>query len=298
MDYSVIIPARNEEKNIYWCLDSLANQTMLPKIVCIINDGSLDNTKQEIINFHCNTGKNFNIQIIDLPKRERSLLGTPEIAKVFNMGFKEVRNNKYRFILIVGADTLLTNDYVENILFEFAHNSRLVVCSGITDEHQINREHVEGSGRMIEKNFFEEYGFKYPINHGWESEILHFARMLGLNAYNIPDAKFTGFRKASSNLKTFYYYGQGMRALGYWTPYAMGRALYKFMIKQKRIRGGIQLIAGYLSFNTIHCDKYLKKFVRRYQITKIKKVFDLEDFLEKHFPNFYYGEYLYNKEEK
>lgn len=296
MSYCVVIPARNEEKNIYWVLDSLANQTMLPKMVCIINDGSTDKTKQKIINFHCNTGKNFNINIIDLPKRDYSLLGTPEIAKIFNKGFEAVESLKTDYLLVVGGDTLLTKNYVENLLFEFDHNNELVVCSGVTDEHEINREHVEGSGRMIETFFFRMFGFEYLINHGWESEILYFARMLGFDAYNIPDAKFTGTRKASSNLKTFFCYGQGMRAMGYWTPYALGRVLYSFLIKRKRVRGAIQLFAGYLSFNTIHCDYRLKKFVKDYQITKIKKKFDLEDFLEKYFPNFYYGEYLYGKE--
>ena len=296
-----MIPARNEEKSIYPVLDALMSQTIPPKYVCVVDDGSTDNTVRKIKQFiedwyELKEGSQKTLFVIkNIKINHKSLLGTPEIAKIFNVGFEVLKQFKTDYILVLGGDTILVPSYVEDILFEFNHNNKLVVCSGITTEHLINRDHVEGSGRLIETFFFRQFGFKYLVNHGWESEILFFARLLGYEAYHITDTTFYGLRKASINLKSFVPYGKGMRAIGYWTPYALGRALYRYMFKQKRLRGGIQLLAGFFSFDIINCDKKLKEFVRAYQINQFREKFDIEDFLEEHFPNFYYGEYMYGK---
>ncbi|HJU45982.1 MAG TPA: glycosyltransferase [Chitinophagaceae bacterium] len=52
---TVIIPARNEEKNILNCLDSLTNQTYPAELlqIIVVNDHSTDNTEAVVKNFPC-----------------------------------------------------------------------------------------------------------------------------------------------------------------------------------------------------------------------------------------------------
>ena len=66
MDISVIIPAYNCENTIVECLNSVIKQTYYSYIceVIIINDGSIDHTKQKIYNFIKNCGDN-KIEVID-----------------------------------------------------------------------------------------------------------------------------------------------------------------------------------------------------------------------------------------
>ena len=53
MDFYIIIPAHNEQSSIGLTLDSLVNQTVLPKHIVVVNDNSTDETSDivEIINY-------------------------------------------------------------------------------------------------------------------------------------------------------------------------------------------------------------------------------------------------------
>ena len=51
MKFYIIIPAHNEDKTISLTLNSLVNQTKLPKKVVVVNDNSDDNTGKIISQF-------------------------------------------------------------------------------------------------------------------------------------------------------------------------------------------------------------------------------------------------------
>ena len=46
MKFLIIIPAHNEEENIFFCLESLKNQTFQDFKCVIVNDGSTDKTQE------------------------------------------------------------------------------------------------------------------------------------------------------------------------------------------------------------------------------------------------------------
>src|SRR5690554_8107830 len=51
MNYYIIIPAYNEQKNIGLTLDSVLKQTLLPQKVVVVNDNSSDNTAEIVKEF-------------------------------------------------------------------------------------------------------------------------------------------------------------------------------------------------------------------------------------------------------
>lgn len=51
MNYYIVIPAHNEEKFIGLTLESLINQTVLPKKAVIVNDNSTDKTAEIVTHF-------------------------------------------------------------------------------------------------------------------------------------------------------------------------------------------------------------------------------------------------------
>ena len=51
MNFYIVIPAHNEEKNIAQTLQSIVNQKLKPKKLVVVNDNSYDNTKQIINDF-------------------------------------------------------------------------------------------------------------------------------------------------------------------------------------------------------------------------------------------------------
>jgi glycosyltransferase involved in cell wall biosynthesis len=258
-DYSVVIPAKNEGKHIINVLLSVVNQTRPPAFICVINDGSTDDTLNYINEFRNNYEYYTAWKIISLPKRKLSLVGTLTLGQIFNSG------------LILGGDTFLPHKYVEKLLKEFEVNKNLAITSGFTPEHVINKGHVEGSGRLIKSSFFKRIRYQYPEVTAWETSPLYLARLLDYDVYHTRRAKFYCYREATSNLKNYSYYGSGMRGLGYWTPYVIARAML-LLYHKKNLKRTIQMVAGYLSFKTVHSNKLLKIFVKDYQKKEIKRL--------------------------
>ena len=101
---SVIIPCRNEKKYIAQCINSLVNNDYpKEKLEIIIVDGNSNDGTIEIINELIS--KYFFIKIINNPK---------QITPVaLNIGIK---NAKFEYVLIAGAHTLYSANYISSLL--------------------------------------------------------------------------------------------------------------------------------------------------------------------------------------
>ena len=82
---SIIVAARNEEKNIYQLLQCLSNQTYLNCEIIIVNDRSTDNTTRLISNFQRNYSNIKRVDITsipsDMPAKKNALRTGIEVSK-------------------------------------------------------------------------------------------------------------------------------------------------------------------------------------------------------------------------
>ena len=106
---SIIIPARNEEKNLPELLESLKNQTYKKKFEIIVVDGKSKDRTREI-------AKSYGCRVIVQKK-----LG---ISNARNLGWKKAKGN---VLIFLEADHKVNKDFVKNV--EKAFKDRKVKCA-------------------------------------------------------------------------------------------------------------------------------------------------------------------------
>jgi glycosyltransferase involved in cell wall biosynthesis len=98
----VVIPARNEQENIVRCLASVLRQTLRPRRIVVVDDGSTDATAARALGF-----ANFHGVELSVIQRLRSIGKTPTIKE-------QVRALDSDVVFVLDADTLLESDtYIE-----------------------------------------------------------------------------------------------------------------------------------------------------------------------------------------
>lgn len=116
INFSVIVPVKNEEKSINEFIDSLISQTIKPDEIVITDGGSTDKTK-EIIKSYIKKG--YPIKLIEsenaLPGKGRNL---------------SIENAKYNLIAMTDAGIILDKYWLENLSKPFLDNKDLDVCYG------------------------------------------------------------------------------------------------------------------------------------------------------------------------
>lgn len=258
-----VIPARNEEQYISKTLEALVNQTVEIESIIVVNDGSTDQTKEVANSFP-------KVKVIDRPDRGYGAVGKAILAETFNSGFKQVELSvpDYRYVLVVGADTVLPSNYVERLLLEFGRNENLVMASGIIVNESFRpgaKPEVRGTGRMIKREFWEQIGSAYPVKVGWESYPVFKARQMGFEAYAIPDL-IMELQRPTGKKTDYGAYGEAMRALGYFWPLALGRSLRK-----KNPKVIWQMAKGYFKGKERY-EQDLRKFVNSSQKRRLRKL--------------------------
>ena len=172
MNIYIIIPAHNEQEYISSTLDSLINQTLLPKQLVVVNDNSTDNT-QEIISQYC---KKYDwIHWVNLSSSDNHIPG----AKIINAFYKgyQTLDNHYDIICKFDADLIFPNTYLETISSHFKTNKKLGMVAGhcyIKKNEQwvieslTNTDHIRGGLKAYRQACFLEIG-KLKRSMGWDT---------------------------------------------------------------------------------------------------------------------------------
>ena len=254
MRVGVVIPARNEERRLPLTLSSLLSQRSVKILkVVVVDDGSNDRTAE--------VAKEFGAEVIKTNRKSRlNLAGTPYMARVINLGLRRLAEVDSDFTMILGADHILPPHYLKEITRRMMEED-VVVASGVIRGEVVRKDiDVRGSGRVILTSWFKELGYEYPENWGFEAWLIYKALSMGKKVRVYKDLITRTQRETATSPIRYYYWGKGMKALGYHPLYSLARAL---LIGSRDKVKGLYLIKGYFSKTDYYYD--VMHYVRRYQ---------------------------------
>jgi glycosyltransferase involved in cell wall biosynthesis len=229
-------------------MESLIEQTVPPQKIVAVDDGSSDGTYDVLRDY-----ANLYPDLVELLETNSKTRDYKRIPSLWNLGLR----SGFDFHMIMAGDCSLPPNYCEELLKEFAADSTLAIISGGSTEGEFMAP--LGAGRMVRNSFFYKYYKKYPLVMGYESEILERAILekWGLKVRN--DLKLTHHEKLGHG-HNFREFGQGMRCLGYYPPYAFARCIWDFFNNDViGRRGAINMFWYYITFRP-QTDGYFSLF--------------------------------------
>ncbi|MBA6154536.1 glycosyltransferase [Gelidibacter maritimus] len=211
MNFYIIIPAHNEQDSIGLTLESLVNQTLIPKKVVVVDDHSSDETSAIVQQY---ASKYTWISLIKNTSSDQHLPGS-KIIKAFNKGYEQLDDN-YDVICKFDADLIFPHNYLERLVHHFTTNPKLGMASGFCYieqnghwvlENLTRKDHIRGALKAYRKKCFIEIG-KLKPSMGWDTvdELLakfHGWEILTDSELQVKHLKPTGisYNKASKYLQ-------------------------------------------------------------------------------------------------
>ncbi len=265
---AVVIIAKNEEQFIGKTIESLISQELKPHRIILVNDGSTDKTEQIASNYK-------EVEIINRQNQNQSFQAKKELANTINEGLSKLKNDEEcEFVIKLDADIFLSKNYLSEIIKRMKLDPKIAVSSGIVEnEYSVI---PRGAGRVVRLDFWKKIGLKYPVNYGFEGYLLNKARVMGYTIKVYADLVMYTSRKTGSeyNPKLYYYYGIGMKALGYTIAFVLARTANLVIRKPK---GAYYMLKGFFSNYDQLYEKEVRDYVKKAQHEKIKSL-RLSDF--------------------
>lgn len=221
MNYSIVIPSHNEEKYIALTLQSLLEQTILPKTVLVVNDNSTDNSQAIIDSFCCKHPELFSSVSI---KSDTIHLPGSKVINAFNYGLNFI-NKEFDIIVKADADLIFPNNYFQTILNHFQSDTKIGMAGGFAYiekngdwilENLTDKDHIRGAFKAYRKECFQQIGGLKPAM-GWDTvdELLckfYNWRVVTDATLKVKHLKPTG---ANYNKEARYKQGEAFYSLGY-----------------------------------------------------------------------------------
>jgi glycosyltransferase involved in cell wall biosynthesis len=278
MNFILIIPAYNEEQFIALTLQSIVNQTVLPKKVVVVNDNSTDKTATIVSDFAM---KNSIFELINISSSAVHLPGS-KVINAFNKGL-EIIDEDYDFIVKLDADLILPNNYFETIIKHFQSDTTIGMVGGFAYiekngswilENLTDKDHIRGAFKAYRKDCFIEIGKLKPAM-GWDTVDELLCRFYGWKiktdeTLHVKHLKPTG---ANYNKSARYKQGEAFYKLGYGFTITAIASAKLAMLKKKPLLF-FDYITGFwkakLSKKPLLVTTEQAKFIRKYRWQKMK----------------------------
>ena len=277
-DYLIVTPCRDEAEFIRKTIDSVAAQTIPPKLWIIVDDGSADETPA--ILEEAKAAHPF-IQTVRLERnRERSV--GPGVMQAFYAGLDTVDVNDFDYICKLDGDLELGPRYFERIMELLDEDPWLGTISGKTylrqdgqefQEH-IGDENAVGAAKFYRTECFQEIG-GFVRQLGWDGLDGHMCRQHGWKAVSLDESelRIIHLRRIGSSHISFWHgrkrWGKYKHFIGSSWYYVMAASLFR-MRERPYLLSGLGILAGYYGaalrkeskFPDISCRDEVRRFER------------------------------------
>ncbi|MGK4569362.1 glycosyltransferase [Flavobacterium sp. 3HN19-14] len=279
MNYQIIIPAHNEEKFIALTLDSLRNQTVLPKNVLVVNDNSTDGTQAILDSFCFQYPELFSS--VSLQSDAKHLPGS-KVINAFNFGTVFI-DKEYDFIVKADADLIFPENYFETIIGHFLSDPKIGMAGGFAFiekngewvlENLTDKDHIRGAFKAYRKECFEQIG-GLKAAMGWDTVDELLCKFYGWKVVTdasliVKHLKPTG---ANYNKTARFKQGEAFYSLGYGFTITAIASAKLAMLKKKPLLF-FDYIRGFLkaksSKRPLLVTAEQAKFIRSYRLQKMK----------------------------
>jgi glycosyltransferase involved in cell wall biosynthesis len=220
MNFYLVIPAHNEEAYLSQTLQSITEQTLLPKKVVVVNDNSTDRTQEIIDTF---THRYPYITSV-MSTSEGGHAPGSKVVHAFYKGF-ETTDENFDVICKFDADLIFPVDYLQKISEEFLRNKNCGIAGGFcyiqkkenwVVEGLTNKDHVRGALKAYRKECFVQIG-QLKKTMGWDTvdellAIYHGWEVCTLPSLHVKHLKPTGatYSRASGSKQ-----GQAFKKMRY-----------------------------------------------------------------------------------
>ena len=279
MDILIIIPVHNEEEYLSRSLESLVEQTLLPKKIIVVNDNSTDGTQKIIDHF---VSKYDFIYTILASSKSNQQPG----AKVINAFYKGLDLGVGEFDLIgkFDADIVLPSNYFERMVSIFNLNDAIGIAGGNLYikknknwqfENISEKTKVRGPIKLYRKECFNDIGgIKKSIGwdtvdellalfHGWKIQTDTNLRVKHLKPTGISYAKNAKYKQGEAFYRMRY--GFLLSTI----------AAAKLALKKRSLLHFIYTLRGYMKASNKNLNfivsKEEGKFIRSFRWKGIKK---------------------------
>lgn len=280
VSYLIISPVRNEAKYLPLTVQSVRNQTVLPKQWIIVDDGSNDGTGAvaDAAALECDW-----IRVVHRADRGYRQPGSG-VIEAFYDGLRLRGADPWEFLVKLDGDLSFENDYFERCLEHFHKRPRLGISGGtvycsrgatLEVESKIDPKfHVRGAAKMYRQACWRDIGGLLRVP-GWDTLDEVKANMLGWETYTIPEARLVHHRPAGGAYGVWSNWVKNGRAnyvAGY-HPVFMLVKCFSRMVQRPYLIASCGLLVGFLGGYLKRVpqveDRELIRYFRRQQINRL-----------------------------
>lgn len=285
MNYIIIMPAYNEENFIGRALDSVIRQTLLPKQLIVVNDGSTDATPDIVRS--C-AEKHPWIRLVNNEKKEKRAAGS-KVVRAFYLGYETIEQD-YDFLVKLDADLEISDNYFARIAEMFTEEPRLGIAGGTivieedgewVYENFSDVDNVKGAFKSYRKQCFEDIG-GLRASIGWDTADELLARYCGWSVRVDTSLKVRHYRALGTetgSVRIRVKVGRGMYRLRYGFLITLISAVKAGYLNKPYGLTGLAVLWGWLQswlareeyMVTEEEGRFIRDFRKRRMLEKLKK---------------------------
>lgn len=273
--YVIVTPVRNEDAYLEEHLASVVQQTIRPTEWIIVDDGSTDATGAIVDRWAAQHG-----WIKSLHRGDRGFrqAGTG-VIEAFYEGYHALKMHDWEYLVKLDGDLILSPDYFERCLEEFAKDAHLGIGGGIVCDRedaplkfeQGPRFHVRGAVKMYRRSCWNAIG-GLITSPGWDTVDELKANYLGWHTRSFTELRVLHCRSTGAvdgTWKNAVKNGQANYVTGYHPLFMFLKCLRRALNKPYVVEA-LGLFYGFVSGYILRIprvnDSALIRYVRRQQL--------------------------------